>query len=122
FMYARPDVDEDSGARLVDLNRDGLPDVALLEGRLTGLLPATTASAWLNTGRSFVYSPSWSQALLALVNPLDAARSAWFVIKRDTRDRVENGVRFVDVNDDGRVDVLRSVLWFGAGIRKQVFL
>jgi RHS repeat-associated protein len=122
FLYVKADADEDSGARLVDLNRDGLPDVALLEGRITGLTATTTASVWLNTGTSFEYSAGWSAALLRLVTPADPSRSAWFVIKRDTRDRVENGVRFVDVNDDGRVDVLRAVLWFGQGIRKQVFL
>jgi RHS repeat-associated protein len=122
FLYAKSDADEDAGARLVDLNRDGLPDVALLEGRMSGLLPSTTAAAWLNTGQGFEYSALWSAALLRLVHPSDASRSAWFVIKRDTRDRVENGVRFADVNDDGRIDVVRIVLWFGQGIRKEVFL
>ena len=122
FLYSKPDADEDAGARLVDLNRDGLQDVVQLEGRLSGFAFSTVAAAWLNTGASFQYSAAWSMALLALVNPGDASRSAWFVIKRDTRDRVENGVRFADVNDDGRIDVVRCVLWFGQGIRKQVHL
>ncbi|HZN04969.1 MAG TPA: toxin TcdB middle/N-terminal domain-containing protein, partial [Candidatus Polarisedimenticolia bacterium] len=122
FLYAKPDADEDAGARLVDLNRDGLPDVVQMEGRLSGLSASTVAAAWLNTGQSFQYSAAWSTALLALVHPTDRSRSAWFVIKRDARDRVENGVRFADVNDDGRIDVVRLVLWFGQGIRKQVFL
>ncbi|HET8948316.1 MAG TPA: SpvB/TcaC N-terminal domain-containing protein, partial [Candidatus Polarisedimenticolia bacterium] len=122
FLYVKADADEDAGARLVDLNRDGLPDLAQFEGRLSGFSASTTAAVWLNTGPSFQYSAAWSAALLQLVQPSDASRSPWFVIKRDTRDRVENGVRFVDVNDDGRVDILRSVIWFGTGVRKQLFL
>jgi RHS repeat-associated protein len=122
FLYIKADADEDSGARLVDLNRDGLPDLVLLEGRISGFSASTTAAAWLNTGTSFQYSAAWSAALLALAPSVDPSRNAWFVIKRDTHDRVENGVRFVDVNDDGRVDVLRSVIWFGAGVRKELFL
>ncbi|HEV8198884.1 MAG TPA: toxin TcdB middle/N-terminal domain-containing protein, partial [Candidatus Polarisedimenticolia bacterium] len=122
FLYVKSDADEDSGARLVDLNRDGLPDLALFEGRLSGFVPSTTAAVWLNTGQSFQYSAAWSAALLQLAQPGDVSRIPWFVIKRDTRDRVENGVRFVDVNDDGRIDILRSVIWFGAGVRKELFL
>jgi hypothetical protein len=122
FVYAKSDADEDSGARLVDLNRDGLADLLVFEGRLSGFTSSTTAAVWINTGSSFQYSAAWSAALLQLVQPADPSRTPWFVIKRDTRDRVENGVRFVDVNDDGRVDLLRSVIWFGSGVRKEIFL
>ena len=122
FLYAKPDADEDAGVRLVDLNRDGLADAVQLEGRLSGLTASTVAAVWLNTGQSFQYSAAWSTALLSLVHPTDRSRSAWLVIKRDARDRVENGVRFADVNDDGWIDVVRAVLWFGQGLRKEVFL
>jgi len=122
FIYSHDDTDEDSGLRIADLNRDGLPDLLQLEGRHQGLLWSTSiAAVWLNTGGGYEHSPSWSAALMSLVNPLDAGACAWFVIKRDTRDRVENGVRFADVNDDGFVDVVRIADWFGV-LRKEVFL
>jgi hypothetical protein len=61
FLYAKSD--EDSGARLVDLNRDGLPDVELLEGRISAFsAAAATTAAWLNTGQAFQYSAAWSAA------------------------------------------------------------
>ncbi|HZM69187.1 MAG TPA: toxin TcdB middle/N-terminal domain-containing protein, partial [Candidatus Cryosericum sp.] len=122
FFYAQPDADEDSGVRLVDLNRDGRLDLVQLEGRQEGFVWSYSAAAYLNAGDAFAYSAAWTAGLLGLVNAADASRSASFVIKRGTRDRVENGVRFLDVNDDGFPDVVRSVLWFGQGLRKSVFL
>jgi RHS repeat-associated protein len=123
FVYGQDDSDEDSGLRIVDLNRDGLPDLVQFEGSQQGFSWSTTvASVWMNTGAAYVQSPAWSAALMALVNPADPGASAWFVIKRGSRDRVENGVRFLDVNDDGFVDVVRVVTWFGTGLRKEVFL
>jgi RHS repeat-associated protein len=122
FVYVKSDADEDSGARLVDLNRDGLPDMAQLEGRLANGVWSTSAAVWINDGASFVYDPGWSAALLRLVQTGDASRNAWFVIKRGTSDRVDNGVRFLDVNDDGYPDVVRLALYFGSGLRKSVFL
>jgi RHS repeat-associated protein len=122
FVYAQGDVTEDSGLRVADLNRDGLPDLIHLEGRFAGLTWSTTAAVWINNGAGFVYSPAWTAGLQNLVNPSDPSRSAWFVVKRGTRDRAENGARFVDVNDDGYPDIVRQTLWFGTGLRKGVFL
>ncbi|HYV84639.1 MAG TPA: toxin TcdB middle/N-terminal domain-containing protein [Patescibacteria group bacterium] len=122
FVYAQGDVVEDTGLRVADLNRDGLPDLIHFEGDLLGLAWSTSAAVWLNTGTAFVYSAAWTTALQSLVNPSDPSRSAWFVVKRGSRDRAENGARFVDVNDDGYPDVVRETLWFGTGLRKGVFL
>ena len=122
FLYRDGSVDEDAGVRIVDLNRDGLPDLVQLEGRQLGIDWTTTAAVWINTGSAFVQDPAWSQALLNLVHPTDPSRSAWIVMKRGARDRVENGVRFADVNDDGYPDVVRSALWFGQGLRQEIFL
>jgi RHS repeat-associated protein len=122
FIYVKSDADEDTGARLVDLNGDGLLDLAQLEGRLTSSGWNTSAAAWINDGQAYVYDAGWSAALLRLVQTGDAARDAWFVIKRGTNDRIDNGVRFLDVNDDGYPDVVRLVSYFGAGLKKSVFL
>ncbi len=122
FLYTSSDSDEDSGVRVVDINRDGLPDVLQLEGRQSGSFWIVTSAAYLNTGASFAYSASWSTALRALANHADESRSPYFVVKRSTRDRVENGVRFLDVNDDGYPDIVHLALWYGSGLRKGVFL
>src|SRR5207249_9161656 len=52
----------------------------------------------------------------------DQSRSAYFVLKRGNFDRVEMGVRFLDVNDDGYPDIVRMAQHYGLGLRKGVFL
>jgi len=44
------------------------------------------------------------------------------VLKRGTFNRVEMGVRFLDVNDDGYPDIVRIAQHYNLGLRKGVFL
>jgi RHS repeat-associated protein len=120
-FVANSDVDQDPGVRMVDLNRDGLPDMLQLKGQCS-LGCSTVKSVYLNTGGRFVYDAAWTAGLTNLVNPADRSRSAWFVLKRGTSDTVDNGVRFLDINDDGFPDIVRIAKYFDSGIRKGVYL
>ncbi len=73
----------DTGLRLVDINGDGLPD--LLKGN-------SSLKAWLNNGSGFVnYDSTWAPPI-SFVNSSGG----------------DLGVRFVDVNGDGLVDILNQ--------------
>jgi len=76
---------KDGGARLEDVNGDGLPDILLSNG--------TGTRAWLNTGSGWVDAPTWYPP------------SASTFITSSSRD---GGVRFADVNGDGLVDMLED--------------
>jgi RHS repeat-associated protein len=116
------DADQDSGVRLEDLNRDGRPDLVQFWAHLDGGVYKVTKAVYLNTGAGFVLDTGWTASLMNLVNQADQTQSAYFVLKRATRDKVEMGVRFLDVNDDGYPDLVRIALHYGLGIRKGVFL
>ncbi|OLC55748.1 MAG: hypothetical protein AUH92_01510 [Acidobacteria bacterium 13_1_40CM_4_69_4] len=122
LVYGSSGEDEDPGVRLEDLNRDGLPDLVQLAAHLTGGVYQVTGAVYLNPGSGFVYDAGWTASLMNLVNTADQSRSAYFVLKRGTLNRVEMGVRFLDVNDDGYPDVVRIAQHYTLGIRKGVFL
>jgi RHS repeat-associated protein len=122
FVHTLSTEDADSGVRLQDINRDGLPDLLRLSGRLTGGRPEIIHAAYLNTGGGFEYDAAWSESLLNLVDPFDQTRSSFFVLQRGNRRRIDNGVRFLDVNDDGYQDIVRITSYFGLGTRKAVHL
>lgn len=76
---------KDGGARMEDVNGDGLPDILLSNSTSTG--------AWLNTGAGWTDAPTWRPP------------SASTFITSNSRD---GGVRFADVNGDGLVDMLED--------------
>ncbi|MFN0125374.1 MAG: FN3 associated domain-containing protein, partial [Verrucomicrobiales bacterium] len=79
------------GARVVDFNSDGLPDV------LYSSINATVGRrSYLNTGLGFRYEPSWRLPAGILSNFDDPA----------TSDRVE----FTDLNGDGLTDIYYSTI------------
>jgi YD repeat-containing protein len=76
----------DTGARFLDINGDGLPDI------LQGLTVGSIKKAWINTGSSFIDdSTTW-------------APSMYFTTAAYT----DNGVRFDDINGDGLIDILED--------------
>jgi RHS repeat-associated protein len=76
---------KDTGARIEDVNGDGLPDILLAND--------TTRASWLNTGNGWTESPLWT--------PPSAST---FI----TGNSPDNGVRFTDINGDGLVDILED--------------
>ncbi|MBI2547900.1 tandem-95 repeat protein [Candidatus Woesearchaeota archaeon] len=79
----------DFGARFLDLNGDGLPDV--LYGRDLNSCSGDDRKAWLNTGYGWLENDSWEPPLCYT-----------------NREGVDFGARFLDLNGDGLTDILYS--------------
>jgi YD repeat-containing protein len=79
------------GARLVDLNGDGLTDIIRSSSEGTPGGPYFSKNAWLNNGSGFVEASYWTA-------PIDF-RSDF---------QKDEGARFVDLNQDGLVDIQQS--------------
>ncbi len=99
------------GNRFIDVDSDGLDDKLVGVTGQTGdptldALRTDVRTAFLNTGSSFVEDPLWKPPVI-----LDFV----FSDGRGTRDR---GVRFADLNGDGRADIIERV----AGNSVNVFL
>jgi len=80
-----------NGVQFVDLNNDGLPDIVQY---MTGS-GGTVANVWLNTGNGWQSANSW----LPPVRLMDLVANAG---------SVDEGVRFVDLNGDGLVDIIQG--------------
>ncbi|WP_292464480.1 toxin TcdB middle/N-terminal domain-containing protein [Methanolobus sp.] len=74
----------DSGVRMADVNGDGLVDVVKA-------LSGSTFETWINTGSGWTSTTNW-------IMPVELASSSG-----------DSGVRMVDVNGDGLVDVVKAL-------------
>ena len=100
-LWARGvDLNDNNGARLVDVNGDGLVDMV----RYLYHAGQSHTGAWLNTGNGWDYAAEYiPNAVL------------W---SRDGNERDNNGAQFVDINGDGLPDQLMHVYSGGASHAK----
>lgn len=84
----------DRGARLVDVNGDGLPDFLYGRKNESG---NNYESAWLNTGEGWVGASQYAPPLTFVHDRSDEHKPS-----------EDLGLRFADVNGDGLVDLIRG--------------
>jgi len=111
-------VQRQTGAIIVDLNGDGLPDI-IQSCFNAGTNQLLTNKIWLNTG------PGWVDATATMNwSPPDWTE----VVGNPMSDQRDQGVQFVDVNGDGLPDWVESLQEFKGGVHnftgtyKKVFL
>jgi hypothetical protein len=97
----------DYGTRIVDVNGDGLPDILQSFNNSDG--SASSVVTYLNTGSGWVASSTWAA-------PTFIANYQWNVNGGDV------GVRLLDVNGDGLVDIAQSFYSAGVGSFNRVYL
>ncbi len=89
----------DNYVRMVDVNGDGLPDLV----QSYALSTSSNNEIWINTGSGWIQDPQWVAP--APMSTYDTSTNYY-----------DDGVRFVDVNGDGLVDVLQSWSHVGTGV------
>jgi RHS repeat-associated protein len=89
---------EDHGARIVDVNGDGLPDI--ISGRYWNS-GSHSKRGWINTGSGWIASSDY-------ISPQHMTAYAW-------RHLQDHGVRFADLDGDGDQDILYGRLWGDSG-------
>ena len=91
--------------RFVDVNSDGLMDIIVdANGDLTSTASPKTA-VYLNTGSGWVESPAWELPVI-YTNTSGTNYTVSFNQYNVADGMNENPVRFVDVNNDGRPDIV----------------
>jgi|CXWK01.1.fsa_nt_gi RHS repeat-associated protein len=87
-----------AGSFFIELNGDGLPDI-IRSRTSTTQSPNDISRAYINTGNNWSFSQDWTNALNIVAPSGDR-----FITNIDT----DMGYRIVDVNGDGRDDILRN--------------
>ncbi|HEY3357994.1 MAG TPA: toxin TcdB middle/N-terminal domain-containing protein [Polyangia bacterium] len=100
----------DGGVRLVDINGDGKADVVWSLYKCNGWYGPGCAGyneIWLSTGTGFTRGPAWpTSGFIAMDND-------------STGNMQDGGIRFADINGDGRMDIVWSMYkcngWYTPG-------
>jgi hypothetical protein len=80
---------EDTGAQVIDVNGDGLPDIVI--GQLNPGTGVSSRAVWINKNGGWELSPTY-------VLPVDIS----------IKGTADTGVRLIDINGDGLVDIVKS--------------
>lgn len=108
-MYLRRYRDKDNGVRLGDINGDGLVD--LIQIYLEPNKASAKKRVYINTGTSFISSPSYTSSL----------PDTYF-----SHDRHDMGTRLVDINGDSLLDLVQiwdgHSYYYGGSDQRKVYL
>lgn len=97
---------QDNGVRLVDLNGDGLLD--MIQHAWIGS-SNIHKGAWINTGTGWASAPQYEPP------PYIAASAGGNGLQ-------DNGVRLVDLNGDGLLDLVQKVWWWSTNIQQGAWI
>lgn len=89
-----------NGVQVADINRDGFADIVRASADNAGSGSAPYSKIWLNNGTGWVVNATWQ-------NP-GCTSSANYKTCFVTSSNKDNGVRLVDVNGDGLLDLMRA--------------
>ncbi len=109
LMYRTATMPFDNGVRFADMNGDGLPDL-VQSLKTTWPAAGTFKRVYMNTGSGWTAPHTWDfAAVFSDVDPIHMAST-------------NQGVALVDLNGDGRVDLVRSYGGPGAATVKTSYL
>ena len=100
FLTCRDQSAVDLGVRFIDINGDGLSDSVISRDE-DGESPVK--KAYINNGTGFIEDSSWSIPVYFVEDNI------WGSPECNTRYGVDKGIRFLDVNQDGFVDILEGI-------------
>jgi RHS repeat-associated protein len=101
----------DHGVRFVDLNGDGLVDIVERRENLVDGTTYQVSNVYLNNGNGWTQQPANSPWQIPAAIVCWEYDQPW----QDIGQVFDKGVRFVDLNGDGLVDILQSYRWAFSG-------
>lgn len=108
---------EDTSARLIDMNGDGLVDFVYARSYGNS---GDQRGVWLNNGQGWVNSSSWTNSLP--MNFIQETYSCTTGPVNYWRNNKDTGLRIEDINGDGLTDILRSKYTYAYGNEKNAYL
>ncbi len=96
-------------ATLIDVNGDGLPDWVRSYIRPDG---ASIRNTWVNNGSRWVHNTSYQLPAAAIIDDFKRSNGVCYSLPK---------TELIDINGDGLVDLIQSLLWQG-GTHRNVWL